>query len=242
MSESRTIPRQVAKSQRSVLIGAIGFLFSLVLAAFGLVLIVYPFGTGTTYTIITIGTILLSVFVFVLSLYLFARGLSVPSETPGLPQVIEALNYALDGRYVIFRLLRLPGGKHADAVVVGPTGVLVLNLVSWRGIYRNDGDSWQVRESGSDFRLTRENPSRELLQQVQTIREMLAGRQLFYVPVYALIVFTEKRVNLSMNRPVVPVVKLADVTRIVESGYMQGEMVQPPVVKNVIKTFRSASR
>jgi hypothetical protein len=67
----------------------------------------------------------------------------------------------LDGRWTLFRNVRLPNGHgDIDAVLTGPNGVYALEVKTYNGSYRNVGDRWQWCHR-SLWRNASRNPGRQ---------------------------------------------------------------------------------
>jgi len=80
----------------------------------------------------------------------------------GEDAVLETIRHTLDGDWTLFRNITLPGlrGADIDLVLVGPSGVWVLEVKALTGEYRNIGDRWEYR-AGHRWRGSRANPSRQ---------------------------------------------------------------------------------
>jgi hypothetical protein len=80
----------------------------------------------------------------------------------GEEQVVEAMRQALDGTWVLFRNVVLPGRNRADidGVLVGPSGVWALEVKALSGEYRNTGDQWLYRV-GNRWSRMRSSPSQQ---------------------------------------------------------------------------------
>src|SRR5262249_28170863 len=76
--------------------------------------------------------------------------------------ILTIINKALDGSWFLFQNVVLPGRKKADldSVLVGPTGVWVLEVKNFSGEYRNIGEHWEYR-TGKCWKLDRSSPSRQ---------------------------------------------------------------------------------
>ena len=80
----------------------------------------------------------------------------------GEERVVGIMTQSLDGNWYLFRNVLLPGRQRADldGVLVGPSGVWVLETKAYSGEYRNVGDHWEYR-AGRHWRKARSNPSRQ---------------------------------------------------------------------------------
>jgi hypothetical protein len=80
----------------------------------------------------------------------------------GEDKVVEKARQALDGNWVLFRNIVLPGRRRADldVVLVGPLGAWAVEVKSLRGKYRNMGEGWAFWGRGRWRRMLK-NPSRQ---------------------------------------------------------------------------------
>lgn len=80
----------------------------------------------------------------------------------GEERVAELLRQRLNDRWTLFRNVLLPDGKgDIDAVLMGPTGIFVLEVKAYSGYTRNIGQYWQRKAFGV-WRTTRHNPTRQV--------------------------------------------------------------------------------
>ena len=80
----------------------------------------------------------------------------------GEDKVVEVILQTLDGNWSLFRNIQLPGRNKGDldAVLVGPSGVWVLEIKNFSGKYRNIGEQWEYRAK-KRWNLYRKSPSRQ---------------------------------------------------------------------------------
>jgi hypothetical protein len=80
----------------------------------------------------------------------------------GEEKTVQMIVQALDGKWTIFRNIRLPGRNKGDLdiVLVGPPGVWALEVKNLRGNYRNIGENWEYRQ-GNKWKTASTNPSRQ---------------------------------------------------------------------------------
>jgi len=80
----------------------------------------------------------------------------------GEERVVEVVRQNLDGNWILFRNVTLPGRSKADvdAVLVGPPGVWALEIKNLSGVYRNVGERWEFR-TGSRWKAFERSPSRQ---------------------------------------------------------------------------------
>jgi hypothetical protein len=80
----------------------------------------------------------------------------------GEDKVVDVIRQSLDGNWFLFRNIVLPGRNKSDLdiVVIGPSGVWVMEIKTFTGEYRNIGEHWEYH-SGNRWKLTKASPSRQ---------------------------------------------------------------------------------
>ncbi len=94
----------------------------------------------------------------------------------GENRVIDVMNAALNGEWVLFRNVILPGrgSGDLDTILVGPAGIWVLEIKTLSGVFRNIGEQWECR-SGNKWELVNKNPSRQAKRNAARLGGFLAA-------------------------------------------------------------------
>ncbi len=123
----------------------------------------------------------------------------------GEERVVEAMRQSLDGRWTLLRNLVIPGRKPTDidAVLVGPSGIWVLEIKTFTGQYRNFGEHWEVRTKRG-WKLLRRSPSRQAKNNAARLAHFLqaAGIRQWVEPV---VVWANPESTLAVENPAVAV-------------------------------------
>lgn len=91
----------------------------------------------------------------------------------GEDEVVAELKRLLDNRWRLFRNAIVPGSDaDLDAVLVGPTGVLVLEIKAYSGSFRVRGSEWQYR-SNNNWRPVDRNPIKQAVWNRQRLARYL---------------------------------------------------------------------
>ncbi|MBN1876358.1 MAG: NERD domain-containing protein [Anaerolineae bacterium] len=122
----------------------------------------------------------------------------------GEERMVDSLRQHLDGNWVLFRNVVLPGYKaDMDAVLVGPPGVWVLEVKNFTGNYINSGTRWgYVR--GKRRKEIKPGPSRQAQRNAAQLSSFLKadGIKQFVNPV---VVWANQESRVKVKQPVVPV-------------------------------------
>lgn len=123
----------------------------------------------------------------------------------GEERVIMLMSQLLDGNWHLFRNVLLPGRQRADldAVLVGPTGVWVLEIKNYSHEHRNIGEQWAYR-IGNRWKPVRSSPSRQAKTNAIRLANFLRadGIQQWIKPV---VVWANPEAPLTVENPEIPV-------------------------------------
>jgi hypothetical protein len=139
--------------------------------------------------------------------YLFQAG------AEGESKVTNSLASGLDDSFVLVNGLVLKGQRgDIDHVLVGPTGVFVIETKNYSGYVRCEGDVWTRKPSRSARLFKRVNlssPAKAVLKDVDAVAGTLAAIQLS-APIMPLVVFPNPGVILAVRKPSVRVLRLEE--------------------------------
>jgi hypothetical protein len=121
---------------------------------------------------------------------------------------IQVIAGALDGNWHVFRNVSLPGRNQGDLdiVLLGPSGVWVLEVKNFRGEYKNQGEDWEFRR-GNKWVKGLGNPSRQVIKNAVRLSNFLKVDRL-EVFVNPAIVWVNQQSQLEVQNPRVPIWRL----------------------------------
>ncbi len=126
----------------------------------------------------------------------------------GEKQVTKLLSSKLSDDYILLNDLHLRGGGgDIDHIILGPTGIFVLETKNWNGEITCYGDEWQ-RAGKPHFK---SSPSLQVKRNASKIKHLIHSSpslKLGGVWVEGIVVFTNNHVTLHLNNPTVPIIKL----------------------------------
>jgi hypothetical protein len=129
------------------------------------------------------------------------------SGSRGEKAVITMLSKSLSDDYYLINEVKLPNsGGDIDHIVMGPSGVFVLETKNWSGKIFANGDQW--RRPG---RKATGSPSLQVKRNTQKVRQLIENVSALWsirVWVESVIVFTNQNANFSINNPTVTILKL----------------------------------
>lgn len=209
------------------LFGVLLMLIGLAVAALNML------GGGPVQNLLVIGAIILGFLLVLLGVFNFARGMATPTTDPLGARLVQTVAPVLDSRHLVLRNHSIQADlvTKPDAVIIGPGGVMVLKLVDEPGIFRCEHELWLKRSAGRDFQSWRRNPTREVVQELDVLREYLASKQLQNVPIDAFIVFTHPEVEISVRTPVVAVTTLDYLPYELRHGYLLNDRISMELLR-----------
>jgi hypothetical protein len=122
----------------------------------------------------------------------------------GEQNVIDTLSRNLNDDYSLINGVCIGGGGDIDHIVLGPSGVFVLETKNWSGKININGDQWSrpgKQAMGS--------PSLQAKRNTQKVKRLLdPSSALRSVWVEGIVVLTNQHASLNINNPTVTVLKL----------------------------------
>ena len=127
----------------------------------------------------------------------------------GEDALARVLGNGLGDEYTLYRNLRPGVGGDLDAVLLGPAGLVLLEIKAYRGAFVLFGDRWyRAAPDGGDLTPWRGSPTLQARRNADRLARWLARRELAATPLYPLVVLTSGHVREVRTRPRVPVVPL----------------------------------
>lgn len=141
------------------------------------------------------------------SFALFQRYKIWRSGAKGEEKVAKALK-ALRGMYHVFNDVEIGKSGDIDHVVVGPTGVFVIETKNNNGIISCNGDSWtqlKTGKKGGHYKGKIGSPSKQAKRNAALLGRLIRRRLHTRLYVNPLVVFANKKAVLNLKQPTVPV-------------------------------------
>jgi hypothetical protein len=154
----------------------------------------------------------------------------------GEDEVVRELKRLLDQRWKLYRNLTLPDSQaDLDAVLVGPTGVVSLEIKAFTGSFRVRGSEWSYR-LGAQWRLMDKNPTKQAQWNRQRLTQYLQDRLSDDLFVGAMIVLGREPQYIKLVQPTIYVAhlsKLADGLRL----YFAQPLLSDKTLKTIMLTL-----
>lgn len=193
-----------------------------VLILFGMAGLVFAF-FSSNFVVGCVSFILLG-----MGFFSFQRYLHYSSGYEGERKVVEQL-IGLNDDYSLINDIKVPNSfGNIDHVLLSPNGIFVIETKNFEGKIRCDGDNWyQYKEH---WKVSQEHeiksPSKQAKGNALSVKNFLISKGVFDKPanvwVNAIVVFTSEKVDLSLNAPVVPILKLSELVSFIQRKRVQG--------------------
>ncbi|MDX2141133.1 MAG: nuclease-related domain-containing protein [Chloroflexota bacterium] len=224
----------------ALLVGALGAF----VIAIGILLLMIPLvAEGSTsfgvYNLFRTGLLLLGGLLFLVAIGLAVRAATWRTDNEEAQVVARTLAPQLDARYHFIRNLSRRDLGYIDAVLVGPPGVLTFRILDARGVFANEGADWLVQSRRGDWQPWRISPTRQVVEDIRKLRELLTTMNLGDVPVYGVIVFVREspQVQLQGNAPLVPPTHLSSLYNNLLPNYLAKERIDARRIADTVRTL-----
>lgn len=238
VAPTRTLNR---RSRDLLVLSAVVFLLGATLTVIGLALhiinLVVEANPGFEIYNLTRNAILIGGLIFiVLSLFMALRAVTWKTDNVLAEQVGNELANYLDKRFVYIRNISKRTIGYVDAVLVGPPGVLVFRISDKQGVYFNERGEWLKQRDKGAWRTMRWNPTKELVVDIQKLKEYLVDYKLTDIPIYGVIVFTvEPPFNqFTVQEAVVPVTHLSQFSYSLQDKYFAKDRLSIETVQQIV--------
>jgi hypothetical protein len=143
--------------------------------------------------------------------------------------IVARFMKGLDNRFVMLHNLQLEGkGEIFPLILIGPSGLVVLNVSRARGFFKAKDDSWwEMDKTSHRFGPARPNLLRQSKDYAQKLAEILDAHGKSHPEILPILVFANPGVNVETSNPVIRVVLMDGVESLVHSFLNGKEVLQP---------------
>jgi hypothetical protein len=175
--------------------------------------------------------IVVSMFFFAIASYVWKKQTTWAIGAKGEESVIRVLR-KLDPSFKRIHDVFLPGTEgNIDHVVVGPTGVFVIETKNHNGTISCNGDYWgrkKVGRRGTVYSSNIGNPSKQAKRNSLMLKKWLESKNINVGYITAVVVFTNNDLQLKVTRPTVKVVQTNNLLGVLE-GESNYKMTQEKI-------------
>jgi len=166
------------------------------------------------------------------------NGLSWPAEMKSQDVVTSYLSRSLDNTYTLLRNVSLPDTEITiPLLLVGPTGVTVINNNPAKGIYRAQSNSWRIMSSRSgSFQDAKPNLVTRTILFTRAVETYLTEKNFSEIPVEGVLVLTNPGTHVDTTKPDVRIVLIDGLERLGAQIYNKDPIVDHDIRYNLIKS------
>lgn len=131
----------------------------------------------------------------------------------GENNVIDRMRHLLDGNWYLFRSVVLPGQNKSDidAVLIGPSGVWVLEIKTFNGQYRVIGDQWQHKKNQT-WKPVKSDPTRQAVNNAKRLSDFIKNNNQIKLWVTPVVVWANPGSTLTVQNSTTNIWRLEQLT------------------------------
>ena len=143
--------------------------------------------------------------------------------------IVARFMRGLDNRFVMLRNLRLEGDVEAfPPILIGPSGIAVLNVSRLRGFFKAKEDSWlEMNKTTHQFGPARPNLLKQSKNYAQKLAEILDAHGKSHPEILPLLVFANPGVHVDASNPTIRIVLMDGVESLIDGFLRSEELLQP---------------
>jgi hypothetical protein len=143
--------------------------------------------------------------------------------------IVSKFIRGLDNRFIMLRSLQLEGnGETFRPILVGPTGMYVLNISHAKGFFRAKEDSWwEMNKTTHKFGPARPNLIKQSIEAAQKLAEILEMHDKPHPEITPLLIFASPGVNIERSNPAIRIVLMDGVDSLIEGMLYSDAVFQP---------------
>lgn len=195
----------------------------------------YFIATGIGLVLLIIGFTLANLWVIVfgfLSLafcgrYLYNRYTS-EAGIKGETMVTAALQQLDDSYYLIDDIILPRRGGNIDHVLLSPKGIFCIETKNWTGDIRCNRDEWSKKGKRRIYYV--KSVSNQAWKNANDLSGLIRKRLNIGVSVTPICVFTDPSARLKLNRPTLPVIRVAELTHYIRDATPQSHLTDEEIL------------
>ena len=143
--------------------------------------------------------------------------------------IVARFMRGLDNRFVMLRNLQLEGkGNIFPLILVGPSGLVVINMSRVKGFFKARDDSWwEMNKTSQQFGPVYPNLLKQSKDYAQKLAEILDAHGKSHPEILPVLVFANPGVHVEASNPVIRIVLMDGVESLIDSFRKGNEVLQP---------------
>ncbi len=150
---------------------------------------------------------------------------AIRSDEEAQEALITQLSRILSNQYTLIRNVQVEGLEApVPLILIGPTGISIINASSVKGIFQAKGDTWAEMGHNRQFQPARPNLISQTLFMAQAVEEYLKKNGYAVPEIPAILFFSHPGTHVDSIRPSVRIVLMDGLERFI-TGLLQGHPV-----------------
>jgi len=143
--------------------------------------------------------------------------------------IVARFMRSLDSRFIMLRNLQLEGsGEIFPPILVGPSGLVVLNLSHAKGFFRvKDESLWEMSKTTHRFGPARPNLIKQSQEYAQKLAGILDAHDKSHPEVLPVLIFDNPGVHIETTNPAIRIVLMDGIDSLITSFLNSEEVLQP---------------
>ena len=135
----------------------------------------------------------------------------------------------LDNRFIMLRNMQLEHmGEKFPPILVGPSGLVVLNLSQAKGFFRAKDESWwEMNKTNHQFALGRPNLIKQSKDYAQRLGEIMDAHGKSHPEILPILIFANPGVHVETSTPAIRIVLMDGIDSLIDSLLNSAEVLQP---------------
>jgi hypothetical protein len=153
--------------------------------------------------------------------------------------VIARFMRGLDNRFVLLHNLQLGDkGEIFPTILIGPSGLFVLNISHAKGFFRAKDDSWwEMNKSTHKFNASRPNLIKQSREYAQELGQILEAHEKSHPQIQPVLIFANPGANVETSNPGIRIVLMDGVDNLIDSMFNSQEVLQATEISYLADTL-----
>jgi hypothetical protein len=151
------------------------------------------------------------------------------TDEHAMDAIVARFMRGLDNRFTMLRKLQLEDkGEIFPPILIGPSGLILLNVSRAKGFFRAKDDSWwEMNKTSHQFGTARPNLIKQSKDYAQKLAEILDAHGKTHPEILPVLVFANPGVHVETSNPAIRIVLMDGVESLIDSFLNGEEVIQP---------------
>ena len=149
----------------------------------------------------------------------------------------DVLGAYLGEGYTFIRNISQRNLGYIDALLIGPSGLLVFRILDRPGIYLNENVNWLKAGNNGGWVIARIKPTHEAIDDIKSLRAYLGEYDMKDLPIFGAVVFIpdDPIVKLTLKDPALPATHLSSLYSRLQNNYLAKDRLDAESARAIVK-------